>query len=67
MVSKKTSLRNLIVYNDNEITTMRKYLKEIMMVSNKGGFPQYEIGKLADVINYGGETMENYVGERDGN
>jgi hypothetical protein len=60
MKNYKTDLRNHVVYNNNEIATMRKYLKDIAMVSNKGGFPAYEIGKLASIINLGGETADNY-------
>lgn len=53
--------RNHIVYTDVELNTMRKYLKDIAMVSNKGGYPEFEIGKLASIINMGGETVENYI------
>jgi len=40
---------------------MRKYLKDIAMMSNKGEYPKYEIGKLASMLNIGGETVENYI------
>lgn len=50
-----------VVYNDEELSTMRKYLKDIAMMSNKGEYPKYEIGKLAAIINLGGETVENYI------
>jgi hypothetical protein len=62
MKCKKNSPRNHIVYNDSELKEIRKYLKDIAMISHKGGYPQYEIGKIADLIDMGGETVENYLG-----
>jgi hypothetical protein len=62
MKSKKDNPRNHIVYNDSELKEIRKYLKDIAMISHKGGYPQYEIGKIADLIDLGGETVENYLG-----
>ena len=62
MKFKKDNLRNHIVYNDSELKEIRKYLKDIAMISHKGGYPQYEIGKIADLIEMGGETVENYLG-----
>jgi len=59
---KKDNPRNHIVYNDSELKEIRKYLKDIAMISHKGGYPQYEIGKIADLIEMGGETVENYLG-----
>lgn len=61
MIHRKNMSRNHIVYTDVELNTMRKYLKDIAMVSNKGGYPEFEIGKLASIINMGGETVENYI------
>ena len=58
---KKNYSRNHIVYTDGELKTMRKYLKDIALVSNKGGYPEYEIRKLASLINVGGETVEHYI------
>jgi hypothetical protein len=62
MKFKKGNPRNHIVYNDSELKEIRKYLKDIAMISHKGGYPQYEIGKIADIIEMGGETVENYLG-----
>jgi len=62
MKMKKDNPRNHVVYNDSELGEIRKYLKDIAMISNKGGYPQYEIGKLADIVNLGGETVEHYLG-----
>jgi len=62
MKFKKGNPRNYIVYNDSELKEIRKYLKDIAMISHKGGYPQYEIGKIADIIEMGGETVENYLG-----
>jgi len=62
MKFKKDNPRNYIVYNDSELKEIRKYLKDIAMISHKGGYPQYEIGKIADLIEMGGETVENYLG-----
>jgi len=59
---KKDNPRNHIVYNDSELKEIRKYLKDIAMISHKGGYPQYEIGKIANLIELGGETVENYLG-----
>lgn len=61
MSSKKNNLRNHVVYTDSELSSMRKYLKDIAMMSNKGEYPKYEIGKLASMLNIGGETVENYI------
>jgi Mn-dependent DtxR family transcriptional regulator len=61
MSSKKNNPRNNVVYSDSELSDMRKYLKDISKVSNKGGYPKYEIGKLANMLNIGGETVENYI------
>jgi len=61
MSSKKNNLRNHVVYTDSELGNMRKYLKDIAMMSNKGEYPKYEIGKLASMLNIGGETVENYI------
>ncbi len=58
---KQKDLRNHIVYSDSELKLMQKYLKDISMMSNKGDYPKYEIGKLASLINIGGETVENYL------
>lgn len=58
---RKKMSRNHVVYTDAELNTMRKYLKDIAMVSNKGGYPEFEIGKLASILNIGGETVENYI------
>lgn len=63
MKNQKKDLRNCIVYNDAEIVTMRKYLKDIAKVSNAGNYPKYEIKKLADMLNLGGETYEHFVGD----
>ena len=62
MSSKKNNLRNHVVYNDNELNQMRKYVKDILMISKKGGCPEYEIGKLVGMLNLGGETVEHYFG-----
>jgi len=62
MKHKKSNLRNYVVYNDSELNDIRKYLKDIAMISHKGGYPEYEIGKLANIINIGGETVEHYLG-----
>lgn len=62
MKHKKSNLQNYVVYNDSELNSIRKYLKDIAMISHKGGYPEYEIGKLADIINVGGETVEHYLG-----
>lgn len=59
---KKDNPRNHVVYNDSELKEIRKYLKDIAMMSNRGLYPKYEIGKLADIIEMGGETVENYLG-----
>lgn len=61
MSSKKSNPRNHVVYTDSELSNMRKYLKDIAMMSNKGEYPKYEIGKLASMLNIGGETVENYI------
>jgi hypothetical protein len=61
MVSNKGNPRTHVVYNDEELSQMRKYLKDIMVMSNKGEFPKYEIGKLSKMINLGGETVEHYL------
>jgi Mn-dependent DtxR family transcriptional regulator len=61
MNPKKSNPRNHIVYNDVEMSEMRKYLKDIAMISNKGGYPKYEIGKIAGLLNLGGETVEHYL------
>jgi len=60
MKNQKVNLTDGVVYNNFEISTMRKYLKDIAMISNKGNFPKYEIEKLASVLNLGGETVDNY-------
>lgn len=60
MVSNKDNPRTHVVYNNEELSQMRKYLKDIMVMSNKGEFPKYEIGKLSKMINLGGETVEHY-------
>lgn len=57
----RNNLRNHVVYNDSELSEMRKYLKDIAIVSNRGGYPKYEIGKLAGMLNIGGETVEHYL------
>jgi hypothetical protein len=62
MKHKKDNPRNHIVYRDSELKEIRKYLKDIAMISHKGGYPQYEIGKIADLLELGGETVENYLG-----
>jgi len=62
MKSKKSNLRNHVVYTDSELNEIRRYLKDIAMISNKGGYPKYEIGKLANMIEMGGETVEHYFG-----
>jgi hypothetical protein len=59
---KKDDPRNHVVYNNSELKEIRKYLKDIAMISHKGGYPQYEIGKLADIVDLGGETVEHYLG-----
>jgi hypothetical protein len=61
MRKTKGNPRTHVVYNDAELTEMRKYLKDISMMSNKGEYPKYEIGKLASIINLGGETVEHYL------
>jgi hypothetical protein len=63
MRNQKKDLRNCVVYNDLELNTMRKYLKDIAKVSNAGNYPKYEIGKLASMLNVGGETYEHYSGD----
>jgi hypothetical protein len=60
-MSSKKNIRNRVVYNNAELSEMRKYLKDIMIVSNKGGYPKSEIGKLAGMLNLGGETLEHYI------
>lgn len=62
MSSKTNNPRNHVVYSDSELNEIRKYLKDIAMISNMGGYPQYEIGKVASIINVGGETVEHYFG-----
>lgn len=62
MKLKKGNSRNHVVYNDSELKEIRKYLKDIAMISNKGGYPQYEISKLAEIVDLGGETVEHYLG-----
>jgi hypothetical protein len=57
----KKNIRNHVVYSDSEMKLMQKYLKDISMMSNKGDYPKYEIGKLASMFNLGGETLENYL------
>lgn len=61
MVAKKINPKTQVVFNDKEISEMQKILADINFVSAKGGHPVYEIGKLADIINLGGETVENYI------
>jgi hypothetical protein len=61
MVSKKDNPRTHVVYNNSELNAMRKYLKDINMLSNTGNYPKYEIGKLANMIELGGETVEHYL------
>lgn len=61
MVSNKGNPRTHVVYNNEELSQMRNYLKDIMVMSNKGEFPKYEIGKLSKMINLGGETVEHYL------
>jgi hypothetical protein len=61
MTSKKDNPRNHVVYNNSELNVMRKHLKEIAMLSNKGEYPKYEINKLATMIELGGETVEHYL------
>ena len=60
-MSSKKDIRNHVVYNNSELSEMRKYLKDIMIVSNKGGYPKSEISKLANMLNLGGETVEHYL------
>lgn len=61
MISRKDNPRTHVVYNNVELSEMRKYLKDITMISNKGGYPKYEIGKIAGLLNLGGETVEHYL------
>jgi len=61
VLTNKSNPRTHVVYNNEELSQMRKYLKDIMMMSNKGEFPKYEIGKLSKIINLGGETVEHYL------
>lgn len=63
MKSAKNNSLNHVVYTQTELSVMRKYLKDIAMISNKGGYPEYEIGKIASILNIGGETVEHYVDE----
>jgi hypothetical protein len=58
---KKDNLRNHVVYNNSELKEIRKYLKDIAIMSSRGQYPEYEIGKVANLINIGGETIENYL------
>ena len=60
-VARKLNPMSQVVYNDVEISQMTKLLADITAVSIKGGFPQYEIKKLASIVNMGGETVENYI------
>lgn len=60
-VTRKLNPMTQVVYNDVEINQMTKLLADITAVSIKGGFPKYEIGKLANLVNLGGETVENYI------
>lgn len=61
MNPRKGNPRTHVVYNDAELSEMRKYLKDVAMISNKGGYPKYEIGKIAGLLNFGGETVEHYL------
>jgi Mn-dependent DtxR family transcriptional regulator len=58
MSSIRDNPKNHVVYNNSELSEIRKYLKDIAMLS--AGQCQYEIGKIASIINVGGETVENY-------
>ena len=60
MSSIRDNPKNHVVYNNSELNEIRKYLKDIAIMSSQGQYPQYEIGKIASIINVGGETVENY-------
>lgn len=61
MSFKNGNPRNHVVYDDSEMSAMRKYAKDILVLSKKGACPEYEIGKLVGMLNLGGETVENYI------
>lgn len=60
MSSIRDNPKNHVVYNNSELSEMRKYLKDIAILSSQGQYPKYEISKIANMINLGGETVENY-------
>lgn len=63
MSFKNGNPRNHVVFDDSELSAMRKYAKDILMTSKRGNCPEYEVGKLVSILNLGGETVENYIDE----
>lgn len=61
MSKKQSNPRNQVVFSDDEIKDMQKYLADILHISMLGNCPEYEINKIASILNFGGETVENYM------